>query len=148
MGPRQVPSASWGRDIGAELRQVGWHCAAAQRRLVTLAAEFAGSDAWLLDGSPTAAHWIADALDVEVCTAREWVRIGQTLQKLPLTDAAFADRGLSYSKVRRLTRVATTDNEAELVEIARRTPAGPRPRSGPLANGSRVRGGDRATPPS
>ena len=124
MDPRPVPPTTSGRDLGAELCRIGWQCTAAQRQLVTIAADFAAGDTWLLDGSPTAAHWIAAALDVEVCTAREWVRIGLALRDLPRTDAAFADRGLSYSKVRQLTRVATPDIESELLEIATRTPAG------------------------
>ncbi|HKY15945.1 MAG TPA: DUF222 domain-containing protein [Microthrixaceae bacterium] len=103
---------------------MGWQCATAQRRLVLLSAEFADGDEWLLAGSPTAAHWIADALDVELCTAREWIRIGRALGRLPHTDAAFASQEVSYSKVRQLTRVANADNEAELLEVATRTPAG------------------------
>lgn len=76
------------------------------------------------DGAVTCAHWVADHLDVEVCTAREWLRIGRALRTLPVIAAAWADRSLSYSKVRALTRVATVANEAELVELARRVPAG------------------------
>ena len=76
------------------------------------------------DGATTCAHWVADALDIEVCTAREWLRIGRKLAELPTIDAAFADRRLSYSKVRTLTRVASPVNETELAAIADRVPAG------------------------
>ena len=112
------------RDIGDELRALGWQCSTAQRRLVHLAAELEESDRWLRDGSPTAAHWIADALDVEVCTAREWIRIGHALRHLPAIVAALDDRRISYSKARELTRVATPDDELELLAIAERTTAG------------------------
>ena len=111
-------------EVGAELCELGWQCSTAQRRLVQLAAEFADGDTWLIDGSSTAANWIAGALDVEVCTAREWIRIGRALRRLANVDAAFAGRELSYSKVRQLTRVATVDNEMDLVALARQTPAG------------------------
>ncbi len=125
MGPISAPTAQrTDFDVGAELRRVGWQCATAQRRLVHLAADFADGDIWLLGGAPTAAHWIADALDLEVCTAREWIRVGRCLRELRAIDSAFAARELSYSKVRHLTRVATTEHESELVEIARRTSAG------------------------
>jgi hypothetical protein len=94
------------------------------RRLVHLAAEFDASNEWIADGAPTCAHWIADALDVEVSTAREWLRIGRALADLTLTDERFADGRLSYSKVRALTRVATPDDEAELCALAEQVPAG------------------------
>jgi hypothetical protein len=68
--------------------------------------------------------WIATALDIEVSTAREWLRIGRALGDLEVIDAAYAQGRLSYSKVRALTRVATPDNEAELCALAEQVPAG------------------------
>ena len=110
-------------SLRTQLRQVTAAFAASQHRLVVLAAEFADSPEWILDGSPTAAHWLAAVADVEDCTAREWIRIGKALRTLPVTAAAFEAGDISYSKVRALTRLATPANEAELVEIARATPA-------------------------
>ena len=97
--------------------------AKSQYELVTLAAEFANSPEWILTGSPTAAHWLAMIADVEPCTAREWIRIGRIIQTLPATADAFANREISYSKVRTLTRLATPDNERELLAIATTTTA-------------------------
>jgi len=94
-----------------------------QHRLVVAAADFADSSEWVLAGSPTAAHWLAEAADVEVSTGREWVRIGRQLRQLPAIAAAFEARHVSYSKVRTLSRIATADNEAELLEIAVQVPA-------------------------
>ena len=48
--------------------------------------------------------------------AREHVRVARRLPELPLTHAAFARGELSYAKVRALTRVATAENEQELLE--------------------------------
>jgi len=96
----------------------------AQYRLLHLVVELDRSGEWALDGSRTCAQWVGAALDVEVCTAREWLRIGRALEVLPLIDEAFRSGRLSYSKVRMLTRVATRDNEAELCAMAERTPAG------------------------
>jgi hypothetical protein len=106
-----------------ELVEVGARWSTALRRLVRLAAELDVSLEWSLDGSPTCAHWIAAALDVEVCTAREWVRIGRALADLDIIDAAFEQGRVSYSKVRALTRVANPDNEQELCQLAERVPA-------------------------
>jgi len=91
---------------------------------VTLAARFDASDEWIHAGSPTAAHWIADALDICVSTAREWIRVGKALLCLPVMSKTFAENEISYSKVRALTRLATAENESELCAIAKRVPAG------------------------
>ena len=61
-----------------------------QRQVVQVAAEFADSDEWAAAGSPTAAHWIAQEADIEVSTAREWIRVGRCLRDLPASAAAFA----------------------------------------------------------
>ena len=92
--------------------------------MVELAAAFDDSAEWVLAGSPSAAHWLAAMADVEVCTAREWVRIGHQLHDLPAMAKAFAAGRLSYSKVRTLTRIARAENEAELLAIALQHPAG------------------------
>jgi len=106
---------------------VGHELAAGQRRLVGLVVALDASGEWALDGAPTCAHWVADALDVEVCTAREWLRVGRALQRMREIARAFEDARLSYSKVRALTRVATVDNEAELCALAERVAAGSLP---------------------
>lgn len=97
--------------------------ARSQYELVTLAAEFADAPEWVLTGSPTAAHWLASIADVETCTAREWIRIGRMLQTLPATADALKTRRISYSKARTLTRLATPENEHELLDIATTTTA-------------------------
>jgi len=109
--------------LSAQLLEVVEVWSTSQHRLVVTAADFADSPEWLLAGSPTAAHWLADAADVEVSTGREWVRIGRQLRTLPAIAAAFDARQISYSKVRTLTRVATSDNELELVDLAMQVPA-------------------------
>ncbi len=112
-----------GCDVAARLRVVvaTWsHC---QHRIIALAAELADGVEWVFDGAPTAAHWLADVADIEASTAREWIRIGTKLHQLPKTAAAFQAGQVSYSKVRMLTRVATSENEAELLDLAGRCSA-------------------------
>lgn len=131
-GTRALPTTSQptpdddAEQIGvrAELARIGRRWSASLTRLVELAADLDESGEWALDGSPTCAHWIAGVLDIEVSTAREWLRIGRALRKLPSTAAAFGNGTVSYSKVRSLTRLATADNEDELLEIASRTAPG------------------------
>jgi len=45
--------------------------------VVGLAADFAESKEWAVTGATTAAHWIAGTADIEVGTAREWIRVGK-----------------------------------------------------------------------
>ena len=50
--------------------------------------------------------------------AREKVRVARALEKLPAITQEFGIGKLSYSKVRALTRVATPENETDLVMMA------------------------------
>ena len=101
----------------------GVRWSAGQRRLVRLVGVLDRSGEWALDGSPSCAHWVAEAVDVELCTAREWVRIGRSLVDLDVIDNAFEQGLLSYSKVRALTRIATPDTQVELCALAQKVPA-------------------------
>jgi hypothetical protein len=111
-------------SLRAEVVAAGHHWSTSQQRLVRLVAALDRSGEWALDGARTCAHWIAAALDIEVCTAREWLRVGHALTELEVVDRAFADGRLSYSKVRTLTRVTTVDNQSELCALAETVPAG------------------------
>ena len=51
--------------------------------------------------------------------AREKVRVARALAKLPRLSAAMRRGALSYSKVRALTRIATPETEASLLDFAR-----------------------------
>lgn len=110
--------------LATELATLTDTLARCQWRIVCASADFADSHEWASAGSPTAAHYLADLADIEVCTAREWIRVGRRLRELPATADAFASRRISYAKARALTRFATPDNELELLAIADRTPAG------------------------
>ena len=110
--------------LACRVRWLAASWARSQYELVVAAAEFADGGVWALDGSPTAAHWLAAVADVETCTTREWIRIGRLLPTLPAIAQAFATGEISYSKVRVLTRIAEPPNENGLLDIARTTPAG------------------------
>jgi len=103
-------------DLGGRLTNL--HC-----RLVTESVLFADGPIWIADGAPSAAHWIADRLDVCAATAREWIRVGRALSGLDATVDAFERGELTFAKVRAITRIATAENEAELLLIAQTTPA-------------------------
>lgn len=111
------------RTLTDQLESVIDNWATSQYELVTLAAAFAKSPEWILTGAPTPAHWLAASADVQPCTAREWIRIGKHLTQLPAIDTALRTREISYSKARTLTRLATPENETELLNIAKTTTA-------------------------
>ncbi len=100
-----------------------------QRAVIGLAADFAESGEWMATGATSAAHWIAAAADIEVSTAREWIRVGRRLRVLPVVAGLFGADELSYSKVRVLSRLATAQNEQQLAAIALDVPAGHLPRA-------------------
>ena len=107
-------------DVVDGARRLSSHMSA----LVGLLVEFDLSGEWAFDGAPSCAHWVAERADVEVCTVREWLRIGHALSVVDEIARRFGDGRLSYSKVRSLTRVADAENQYELCEIAERVPAG------------------------
>lgn len=115
-----APALPLARDLSNAL--TNW--STSQRTVIGLAADFADSGEWMAAGAASAAHWIAAVADIEVCTAREWIRVGRRLRTLPRIADLFDSDDLSYSKVRVLSRLATPDNEEQLVAIALDVPAG------------------------
>jgi len=66
---------------------------------IGLLLEFDLSGEWAFDNAPSCAHWIADRADEELCTVREWLRIGHALTGVDEVARRFADGCLYYSKV-------------------------------------------------
>lgn len=94
-----------------------------EHRLVKLIAEFDEDGGWARQGAVSCAHWLSWRIGLGVVAAREKVRVGRALERLPAIDAAFEAGKVSYSKVRAMTRVATPDNDVLLAEMAQHTTA-------------------------
>jgi hypothetical protein len=75
-------------------------------------------DGWALSGAVSCAHWLSWRTGLDLRSARSRVRVARALGTLPATDEALRTGVLSYSKVRALTRVATSDDEGTFVELA------------------------------
>jgi hypothetical protein len=99
------------------------HINAATYELLVMIREFDERGGCLKWGLDCTAKWLAWRCDVSMATAREKVRVAQALKHLPLVSVAFSTGELSYSKVRSLTRVATAENEEDLVAFALRNTA-------------------------
>src|SRR4249919_4381921 len=91
----------------------------AEYRLLVLIEELDAAKSWRHEAMPSCAHWLNAHCGLDLVTAREKVRIAHALPRLPLIRECFRDGELSYSKVRAITRIAGSNNEAELVEMAR-----------------------------
>lgn len=58
---------------------------------------------WRVDGATSMATWLVAMLHVSLSTAREWVRVGGALDRLPALRDAFASGMLSWDQVRPAT---------------------------------------------
>ena len=96
---------------------------AATYELLVLIREFDERAGWLQWGLSNCAEWLAWRCDLSMTTALEKVRVAHALKTLPAIATAFSAGELSYTKVRELTRVASRDNEDELLAFALRTTA-------------------------
>jgi len=66
-------------------------------------------------------EWLAWTCGMTARTARDHVRVSRRLREMPLVASAFADGELSYSQARAITRAAPAEDEAALLEVARRS---------------------------
>ena len=69
-------------------------------------------------GFASCAHWLHWRTGIALGAAREKVRVAHALAALPRLSATMQRGAISYAKVRALTRVATPDNEAALLDFA------------------------------
>jgi len=105
-------------ELGQEIASLSAHLDAATHRLLECIRRFDEAGGWYEQGAVSCAHWLAWRVGLDGGTAREKVRVARALGKLPAIDEAFRTAKLSYAKVRALTRVATPENEAKLLEVA------------------------------
>src|SRR5262245_42043020 len=99
------------------------HIDSATHELLTRIRVFDLAGGWHLQGALSCAHWLSWRVGMSLGPAREKVRVAHRLAELPLLDEALRCGELSYSKVRAMTRVATSANEADLLNIPRNTTA-------------------------
>jgi len=102
--------------LGDQIAELAAHIHAATYRLLVLISEFDRRDGWAL-GFATCAHWLSWRTGINLGAAREKVRVARALERLPRLSDGLRQGRLSYTKVRALTRVATPENEEELVEL-------------------------------
>jgi hypothetical protein len=106
-------------ELEEEIVVLAAHSHAAAHRVLTLVAEFDRRRGWELGGHRSCANWLAFRTGINLGAAREKVRAARALSDLPETSASMSRGELSLSMVRALTRVATPENEADLLDLAR-----------------------------
>ncbi len=105
-------------ELGQEIASLSVHLDAATHRLLECIRRFDEACGWQEQGAVSCAHWLAWRLGWDPATAREKVRVARALGMLPAINESLRMAKLSYAKVRALTRVATPQNEAKLLEMA------------------------------
>lgn len=90
--------------LSSRLLEVGSTLGSTQHELVALAARFEASNEWILDGAPSAAHWIAEQLDVCVATAENETELVIWPPACPRVDSA--TRSLPGHNAMRTTAIA------------------------------------------
>ena len=101
--------------LAAAVSTLAAHIHAATYRLLVLIAELDRREVWAAQGALSCAHWLSWACGIDTHTAREKVRVARALGELPLLSEALAKGELGYSKVRALTRIATSENAEALL---------------------------------
>ena len=105
--------------LGERIAELAACINSAEARMMTLIADFDRRGGWKDGGFSSCAEWLAWRTGTRIGTARERVRTARALERLPQTADALREGTISYAKVRALTRVATPEREAELLEFAR-----------------------------
>ncbi len=85
--------------------------------LLVLLREFDDRITWN-NGFSSCANWLHCRTGIAFGAAREKVRVAHALASLPVVSATMQRGAISYAKVRALTRVATPENEASLLDFA------------------------------
>ena len=104
--------------LGDAIAELAARLHAATYDLLVLLRQFDEACGWNT-GFRSCAHWLHWRTGLDLGAAREKVRVAKALAVLPRLSAVMQRGEVSYAKVRAVTRVATPENEAQLVDVAR-----------------------------
>ena len=119
--PCLAPAPPWRVEIdqlGDQIALLSAQINAARYQLLELIREFDERKGWAAQGALSCSQWLGWRCGTALGAAREKVRVAHALAELPTISEAFRDGQVSYSKVRAMTRVATPENEQNLLVIA------------------------------
>jgi hypothetical protein len=104
-------------QLGEAIAELAARLHAATYELLVMLRQFDGDLGWN-NGFLSCAHWLHWRTGIDLGAAREKVRVAKALAALPRLSAALQRGQLSYAKVRAVTRIATPDNESQLIDVA------------------------------
>ena len=104
--------------LGEEIARLAGRVNVANQRLLACIRQFDTAEGWHRQGAQSCAHWLTWRIGIDPGAAREKVRVARALGVLPAIDRVFGQGRLSYAQVRAVTRIATPENEARVLEIA------------------------------
>lgn len=105
-------------DLENQITKLSANIYAAEYRWLCLLSQFDELEGWCGNGIKSFAHWLNWKCGISLAAGREKVRVARKLPMLALISKAMSEGRLSYSKVRAITRVATAQNEQDLLYIA------------------------------
>jgi len=105
-------------DLENQITTLSANIYAAEYQWLCLLAQFDELEGWCGKGIKSFAHWLNWKCGISLVAGREKVRVARKLGLLPLISKAMSEGRLSYSKVRAITRIATAENEQDLLYIA------------------------------
>lgn len=117
--PSGWPFGTWAvESLEYEIRRWAANLTAADAYWLRMIAEFDRRQGWIQHGSVSCAKWLQNTVGLDRSTAHEKVRVARALDTFPGFALAMSAGVLSYAKVRSITRVATAENAAMLLEMA------------------------------
>jgi hypothetical protein len=105
------------RELGGLLVRGRAAIDAAEAGWLAQLAEFDRRGGWALDGHRDCAGWLAQHCGMAPSTAKDRVRVAHELRRRPMVAAAFAQGGLSYAKVKVLTRMTNLSDDTDEVVV-------------------------------
>ena len=105
-------------ELGERIAELAAQISAATYELLAMLRDFDERGGWN-SGFRSCAHWLGWRVGLDLGAARKKMRVARALGALPLLAAAMRRGEVSYSKVRALTRIATSANEQDLLSFAR-----------------------------
>ena len=105
-------------QIDEALDHFGGLASASLARVCELIREVDCRQSWIADGARTLVDWVAARLRVRHASAARLVGVARRLAELPVLSARFASGEVSLDQVDALSRMATPETEAGLIEEA------------------------------
>ncbi len=112
----------WGESSNDQIDKAFGHfhglSSAGLAHVCELIVEVDARQSWMTDGARNLTDWLAARLRVRPSTARQLVSVARRLEDLPVLSQRFAAGDLSLDQTEAISRMATPDTEAGLIEEA------------------------------